>query len=264
MGFETILLDIDDRGVARLTLNRPQAHNAMSARLMQEVPAAVQRVSADKTVRAVVLTGAGESFCAGGDLKWMQEVRQLAADKRLAESRRVANILGALDSLSVPLIGRVNGPAYGGGVGLMSVCDVVVAVADACFSLSEVKLGLIPANIGPYVVKRLGEANARRVMLNAMRFDAAEAQRLGLVSRVVAADALDAAVAEEIDFILACGPEAVAATKRLIAYIDRHGPEASIDHAMAELARIWEGDESREGIAAFFDRRPPTWKKEKQ
>lgn len=264
MGFDTILLDIDDRGVARLTLNRPQAHNAMNARLMEEVPKAVQQISADKTVRAVVLTGAGDSFCAGGDLKWMQDVRDLPTEPRLAESRRVANILGALNGLSVPLVGRINGPAYGGGVGLMAVCDIVVAAAGTSFALSEVKLGLIAANIGPYVVKRLGEANARRAMLNAMRFDADEAMRLGLVSRVVPAEGLDAAVAEEVDLVLACGPEAVAATKHLIAHIDQHGTEASIDHAMAELARVWQSEESHEGVAAFFDRRPPAWKIEKK
>jgi len=261
MTFETILLETDARGVATLTLNRPEAHNAMSERLMAEVPEAVRRIAADSDIRAVILTGAGDSFCAGGDLKWMKSVLSLPIEERLAGSRRIADILGALNGLPCPLIGRINGPAYGGGVGLMSVCDIVIAARGARFGLTEVKLGLIPANIGPYVVTRMGAAKARQVMLNARLFDADEAKALGLVGRVVDADALDGAVEEEIGFVLGCGPEAVAATKNLIAHIDRNGAAASIDHAMAELARIWEGAESREGITAFLERRAPSWAK---
>ncbi len=261
MAFETILLEIDDRGVATLTLNRPEAHNAMDETLMAEVPDAVAQIEAESRVRAVVLTGAGESFCAGGDLRWMKRMLTLPVDERLAGSRKIATILGALNGLSRPVIGRINGQAYGGGVGLVSVCDIVIAAREAKFGLTEVKLGLIPANIGPYVVTRLGEANARRVMLNARLFGAEEARALGLVSQVVDAAELDAAVEREIGLILKCGPEAVAATKQLIAHIDRHGAADSIDHAMAELARIWEGAESQEGIAAFLERRAPGWVK---
>ena len=259
MTFETLRLDIDRRGVARLTLDRPEAHNAFSAAMMAEIPEAVRRIEADDAVRVAVLTGAGESFCAGGDLKWMRGVLDLPRERRVAESRRIADLLGALDRLSVPLVGRVNGQAYGGGVGLVSVCDIAIAADDARFGLTEVRLGLIPANIGPYVVKRLGEARSREVFLSGRRFDAAEALRIGLIARAVPAADLDAAVEAEVAAILACGPRAVADAKRLVFHIARHGAEASIDHAMDLLAETWAGEEAHEGIAAFLERRPPAW-----
>lgn len=259
MAFETIRLKTDDRGVATLTLARPEVHNALNAAMMDEIPEAVASLAEDKSVRAVILTGEGETFCAGGDLKWMQEQRTLEPAARVAGSRKIAVMLGALNALPKPLIGRINGPAYGGGVGMMSVCDVVIAPAGARFGLTEVKLGLIPANIGPYVVTRMGEANARQVFLNARLFDAGEARGLGLVSQVVFPEELDGAVEREIGFILKCGPEAVAATKALIAQIARDGAAASIDYAMEALAEAWERDESAEGIEAFFGKRPPEW-----
>lgn len=257
--FETIRVETDGRGVATLTLARPDVHNAMNAAMMEEIPAAAAALEADDAVRAVVLTGEGETFCAGGDLKWMQGQRALEPAARIEGSRKIAVLLGALNNLPKPLIGRINGPAYGGGVGLMSVCDIVIAPAGAKFGLTEVKLGLIPANIGPYVVTRMGEANARQVFLNARLFDAGEARGLGLVSQVVFPEELDGAVEREIGFILKCGPEAVGATKRLIAQIARDGAAGSIDYAMEALAEAWERGESAEGIDAFFAKRPPNW-----
>ena len=259
MTYRTISVETDPRGVATLTLNRPDVHNAMNAAMMDEVPEAVAALAGDKSVRAVVLTGAGETFCAGGDLKWMQEQRELEPEARVAGSRKIAVMLGALNELPKPLIGRINGPAYGGGLGMMSVCDIVIAPRAARFGLTEVKLGLIPANIGPYVVARMGEANARQVFLNARLFDAEEAHMLGLVSQLVDPAELDNAVEREIGFILKCGPDAVAATKALIAHIARHGAAGSIDFAMGALADAWERPESAEGIGAFFDKRPPAW-----
>lgn len=259
MPFETIRVQTDRRGVATVTLDRPAAHNAMSTGMMTEVPEAIAGLEEDASVRAIVLTGAGKSFCAGGDLKWMRSVLSLPTEERLENSRRIANMLGALAALSKPLIGRINGPAYGGGVGLVSVCDVAIASDAAKFGLTEVRLGLIPANIAPYVVARMGGTNAREVFFNGRIFDAEEAQRLQLVNRVVPAGDLDAAIEEEVTPVLACGPEAVAATKRLVAHIGRHGSAASIDYAMAQLAEIWKGDEAREGIMAFLEKRPPAW-----
>jgi methylglutaconyl-CoA hydratase len=259
MPYETLLIERDARGVARLTLNRPEAHNAMSLRMLDELPRAARELDGDKSVRVVVLTGAGESFCAGGDLRWMQEVRRLDRAGRIASSGKIATILGAFDRLSKPLIGRINGQAYAGGIGLVSVCDVVIAVRGARFGLTEARLGLVPANIGPYVIKRLGEAKAREVFFNAKLFDADEALRLGLVSQVVAPDALDAAVEREVGYFLKCGPEAVASSKALLHHIVRHGTDASIDYAIERLADAWEGEESGEGIAAFFEKRKPRW-----
>jgi len=259
MTYRTIDVAVDARGVARLTLNRPEAHNAFSTEMMEEIAAAAGRLDRDPAARVVVLTGAGESFCAGGDLKWMETVLDLAPEARVAASRKIADLLAALDRLSKPLIARVNGQAYGGGVGLISVADIAVAAEDARFGLTEVRLGLIPANIGPYVVKRLGEARAREVMLGGRRFGVEEALRIGLIARAVPADGLDAAVEEEIAGFLASAPQAIADTKRLVAHIARHGAEASIDHAMARLAETWAGEEAREGITAFLERRKPAW-----
>ncbi|HUI16893.1 MAG TPA: crotonase/enoyl-CoA hydratase family protein [Alphaproteobacteria bacterium] len=259
MAFETLLIDMPRPGIARLTLNRPEAHNALSGAMLDELPRALGELESDPGVRVVVLTGAGESFCAGGDLRWMEEVSKLDRAGRIAASGKIATLLAALDRLAKPLVGRINGPAYGGGVGLVAVCDVAIAARGARFGLTEVRLGLLPANIGPYVVARLGPAKAREILFNGKLFAAEEAERLGLVSRAVDAAELDAAVEREAGYFLQCGPQAVARTKALIHHIARHGPSESIDHAIAALADAWEGDESKEGIAAFFAKRKPRW-----
>jgi methylglutaconyl-CoA hydratase len=259
MAYETLTVARDARGIARLTLNRPEVHNALGGRLLDELPAAARELDVDPEVRVVVLTGAGESFCAGGDLRWMQEMSKLDRAARIAASGKIAILLGALDRLSKPLVGRINGQAYGGGVGLIAVCDVAIAARGSRFGLTEVRLGLIPANIGPYVVKKLGEAKAREVFFNGKLFDAEEALRLGLVSKVVEPAALDQAVEGEAALFLKCGPRAVAESKALIHHIVRHGAAASVDHAIERLADAWEGEESKEGIAAYFAKRKPDW-----
>ncbi|HUC60711.1 MAG TPA: crotonase/enoyl-CoA hydratase family protein [Alphaproteobacteria bacterium] len=259
MDYRSLSLETDARGVARLTLDEPATHNALSATLLEELPRAAAALAGDAAVRVVVLTGAGASFSAGGDLKWMERARGLERAGRIAESHKIAAMLAALDSLSKPLIGRINGAAYGGGVGLVAVCDVSIAARGARFGLTETRLGLIPANIGPYVVTRLGPARAREVMLNAKIFDADEAARIGLVSRTVDAAELDREVEREVGHFLACAPHAVAAAKALVRHIARHGAAESIDHAIERLADAWEDEESREGIAAFFEKRKPRW-----
>ena len=174
--FQTLLLDVDAQGVARLTLNRPDTHNALNATLIAELKQAADWLAGEKGLRAVVLTGVGATFCAGGDLGWMQQNMKKTREQRVAESFELALMLRALNELPMPLIGRINGPAYGGGVGMISVCDVSIAVDAGVYCLTEVRLGLIPANISPYVVARMGEANARRTFLTAKRMTAAEAR----------------------------------------------------------------------------------------
>ena len=259
MAYETLAIERHRGGIARLTLNRPEVHNALSGRMLEELPQAVRELESEPGVRVVVLTGAGESFCAGADLRWMQDVSKLDRAGRIAASGGVAAVLTALDRLSKPLVGRINGQAYGGGVGLIAVCDIAIAARGARFGLSEVRLGLIPANIGPYVMKRLGEARTREIFFNGKLFDAEEAERLGLVSRTVDAAELDGAVEREAGYFLKCGPRAVARAKALVHHIARHGPSESIEYAIASLADAWEGEESREGIAAFFEKRKPSW-----
>ena len=256
---ETIRVDRDGRGVARLTLARAEKHNALSAAMIGEITAAAGALGADPGVRVVVLAAEGASFCAGGDLGWMQA--QMAADgpTRAAEARRLAEMLRALNDLPKPLIGRLQGNAFGGGVGLAAVCDVAVGVDRLKMGLTETRLGLIPATIGPYVVARMGEAIARRVFFSARLFGAEEAVRLGLLAAAVPEAALDAAVEAEVAPYLSCAPGAVAEAKALVRRLGARIDDAVIDDSVAALVRVWEGGEAAEGIAAFFAKRRPGW-----
>lgn len=261
MGFSTIGLDTDARGVARLTLDRPAKRNAMSGEMIAELKQAAERLDADSAVRVVVLAGAGPVFCAGGDLDWMRGM--FAADRaaRIAGARELAEMLAGLNALGKPLIGRVHGAALGGAVGLMSVCDVVVAEAGCRVGLTETRLGLLPATVGPYVVARMGEGRARRVFFSGRVFDATEARELGLAARVVEADDLDPAIEEEIAPYLSTAPGAVAAAKRLVRRLGARLDAAVIAETSEALADAWESPEAQAGIAAFLEKRPPPWQR---
>ncbi len=258
---DTLSLETDARGVATLTLNRPDKHNAMSGDMIADLTDAAAKLGADPAIRVVVLTGAGKSFCAGGDLNWMRA--QMAADDatRAAGARKLANMLNALNTLPKPLIGRLNGNAFGGGVGLASICDVAIATDTAKFGLTETRLGLIPATIGPYVMARMGEANARRVFMSSRVFDAPEAQSLGIIARAVPADELDTATEAEITPYLSCAPSAVAAAKALTRRLGPPIDAAIIETSVQALITQWKSPQATEGIAAFFDKRPPDWAK---
>ncbi|MBM7067770.1 crotonase/enoyl-CoA hydratase family protein [Actibacterium sp. 188UL27-1] len=252
-------VSVDGRGVALVVLSRAEKHNAMSAEMIAELHQLADRLAADSAVRVVVLTGAGRSFCAGGDLGWMQA--QMAADAatRAEGARALAAMLGEWNELPKPVVGRVQGNAFGGGIGLMAVCDVVVAVEGAKFALTETRLGLIPATIGPYVLARMGEGRARRVFMSGRVFGALEAQRLDLVAQVVATDGLDAAVEAEVVPYLACAPGAVAAAKALARRLGPVIDADAIDESIDALVACWEGDEAPEGVGAFFDKRKACW-----
>ncbi|MBY6054831.1 crotonase/enoyl-CoA hydratase family protein [Leisingera daeponensis] len=257
--FETITLDTDARGVCTLTLNRAEKHNAMSGQMLQELTLAAKRLAEDETVRVVVLTGAGKSFCAGGDLAWMRAQMDADADSRAREARVLAEMLMALNTLPKPLIGAVQGNAFGGGVGMASVCDVAIGADHLKMGLTETKLGLIPATIGPYVIARMGEAKARRVFMSARLFGAREAVELGLLARAVPADRLAEAVEAEVAPYLNCAPGAVAAAKKLARDLGPRLDDSVIDHTIKALVERWEGPEAGEGIAAFFEKRKPVW-----
>lgn len=257
--FETITLDTDGRGVATLTLNRPEKHNAMSAQMLTDLTAAAHQLDRDKNVRVVVLTGAGKTFCAGGDLGWMRD--QMAADPetRFVEARKLAEMLQAINSLSKPVIGALQGNAFGGGVGMASVCDIAIGVDSLKMGLTETRLGLIPATIGPYVIARMGEARARRVFMSARLFGAAEAVELGLLARTVPAGDLSAAVEAEVTPYLFCAPGAVASAKQLVRDLGPRVDDEVIDRTIRALVERWETDEAKEGISAFFGKRKPAW-----
>lgn len=259
MNFETIRVTTDESALATLTLARPEKHNAMSGQMIVEIAAAAELLAGDDTVRTVVLTGEGDSFCAGGDLSWMRAQAATARPERIAEARKLAMALRALNELPKPLIGRINGQAFGGGLGLISVCDVAVAVDTARFSFSEVKLGLVPATISPYVLSRMGEGYARRVFMSGKLFDANEARDLGLISKVVPSSGLDEAIEAEVRPYRAASPQAVAAAKGLARRLGPIIDDAVIDQTISLLANVWETTDAAEGIAAFFDRRKPRW-----
>lgn len=261
MNFETIKIETDARGAARLILSRPDKHNALSGQMIEEVTQAAGVLAADPSIRVVVLEGAGKSFCAGGDLGWMQTQVNADGTTRAAQARKLADMLGALNGLPKPLIGRVHGNAFGGGVGLCCVCDIVFAADTAKFGLTETKLGLTPATIGPYVLARMGEGAARQVFMSSRLFDAQSAQRLGVVSQVVAPDGLEAAVEGEIDAYLKCAPGAVAEAKALALSLGRTPDAATVDASINALVTRWESNEAAAGIAAFFEKTPPAWAK---
>ncbi|MCC1492293.1 crotonase/enoyl-CoA hydratase family protein [Cognatishimia sp. F0-27] len=249
----------DDRGVATIWLARAEKHNALSAPMLSALEAEARTLGRDEAVRVVVLAAEGKSFCAGGDLAWMREQFDMDPETRRRESARIATALGALYALPQPLIGRVQGNAFGGGVGLACVCDVTIGADTIRMGLTETRLGLIPANIGPYVLARMGAVRAREVFMNARLFGAQEAVRLGLLTRAVPSDALDAAVEAEVAPYLACAPGAVRDAKALLMDLAGRVDPSAVDHAIDALAARWESDEARAGIAAFFDKRPPPW-----
>lgn len=256
---QTIRITQDARGVATMTLARPDKHNALSRRMMDELTEAAATLGADPGVRVVVLAAEGASFCAGGDLGWMREQMQADAETRREGARALAGMLSALNLLPKPVIARVQGNAFGGGVGMMAVSDIVIAADSARFGLTEVRLGLIPATIGPYVLARMGEPAARRVFFSARLFDAAEAQSLNLASRVVSPDMLDAAIEAEIAPFLQAAPGAIAAAKAQCRALGPRIDAAVIEDSIERLVAVWQGSEAPEGIAAFFDRRKPSW-----
>lgn len=257
--FETITTQTDARGVATLTLNRPDKHNAMSAQMLDELTHAARALGEDTKVRVVVLAAAGKTFCAGGDLAWMKAQRDMDAATRSAEARKLADMLFTLNTLPKPLIGAVQGNALGGGIGMACVCDVVVGVDTAKFGFTETRLGIIPATIGPYVIARMGEGRARRVFMSARIFGAAEAVDLGILSRKVSQDDLPAAIDAEVTPYLACAPGAVAAAKQLARDLGPRIDPQVIEHTVSCLAQRWETEEAAEGIGAFFDKRTPAW-----
>ena len=251
-----VRIETDARGVATLWLARAEKRNALDRATIDALATAAAALGADPVVRVVILAGEGAAFCAGGDLDWMRAQMDASAEERAEGARALAGMLGALDALPVPLIGRVHGDAFGGGVGLACVCDVAVAAPGARFGLTETRLGLIPATIGPYVVARLGPL-ARRVFMAPRLMDAREAAALGIVARV--AEDLDAAVEAEVHPYLQAAPGAVAAAKALARRLAGAPGEAEVEASVAALVARWETEEARAGIAAFFERRPPPW-----
>ena len=245
-----------DGPVVTLTLDRPDRRNALDPTLLTSLAEALDDLSGDDAVRVVVLTGAGSAFSAGADLDWMRASRTLSSDDNRAEAAAMAEAFDTVDRCPKAVIARVNGPAIGGGAGLVACADVAVAVEGTRFAFAEVRLGLLPATIAPYVVRAIGPGHARELFTSGRPFEAEEARSLGLVHRVVTADALDAAVAISVSNFLTCAPGAVAANKRLVRDLTASLALTDLPDRIAE-ARA--GSEGQEGLAAFVEKREPTW-----
>jgi len=247
-------------GVARVALNRVAVHNAFDDALIGELTQCMRTLDTDRNVRVVVLQGNGASFCAGADLSWMRRMSQYDYHENLADANALAAMLAAIANVAKPVLARVHGAAFGGGVGLIACCDIAVGTPRATFALSEARLGLIPSTIGPYVVRAIGTRAAQRYFLSGERFDAAEALRIGLLHEVAADDALDARIDAIVDALLRAGPAAQAAAKDLLRAISG-GPidAAMIADTARRIADVRASAEAREGLAAFLDKRAPAW-----
>ena len=262
----TASLDIAiERAVARVALNRPQVHNAFDDVLVAELTQTLDRLDRDSSVRCVVLTGNGSTFSAGADLNWMRGMARANEAENRADSERLAALMRTLNTLSKPTLARVNGSAYGGGVGLAACCDIAISTDAAKFGLTEVKLGLVPAVISPYVTAAIGARQARRLFVTGEIFDAACAQRIGLLHEIVTPDKLDEQVDRVLHWLAKGGPHAQREAKRLAlelgGALDRDSGRTDIKNA-ALIARLRVSPEGQEGLAAFLDKRPPAWAKE--
>jgi methylglutaconyl-CoA hydratase len=247
----------DPRDVAWLTLDRPDVNNAFNAELIAELAEAATRLQA-RPPRAVVLAGNGRSFSAGADLEWMRSMRDRSREDNLADARTTSGMFSALDALPCPVVGRVQGHALGGGVGLVAVCDVVVADRATVFGFTEVRLGIAPAAISPFIVRKIGQSHARALFVTGERFDAATAQRIGLVHKVVDGEDLDGAIDAVVADVLASGPAAVTVAKSLPEIASAPLDEAT-ETTAAIIAELRTSDEGQEGMAAFLEKRPPRW-----
>jgi methylglutaconyl-CoA hydratase len=260
---DQLVLQQIDAGVGWLTLNRPEVHNAFDDALIAQLTAALLSLEADRRVRVVVLSAAGKSFSAGADLAWMQRMAGYSEAENLEDARALAGLMSTLDRLAKPTLALVQGAAFGGGVGLVACCDIAIASEAASFSLSEVKLGLIPAVISPYIVAAIGPGAARRFILTAERFSAQQALQLGLIHEVVPADRLEETAEQILDHLAQGGPRAQAEAKDLVLSlagrpIDRGLVEETAQH----IAQIRVGEEAREGLAAFLEKRKAEWQPE--
>jgi methylglutaconyl-CoA hydratase len=256
MAYKTLQVEERD-GVVTVALNRPEVHNAFNDELIAEAVELFDALAPSSSARAVVLRGSGANFCAGADLNWMSRMVSYTRDENVRDSAKLARMYAAIDECPLPVVGRIQGAAIGGGVGLVAVCDVAICATNSKFGLSEVKLGILPAVISPYVIAKIGETQARALFLTGERFDAERAQRIGLVHRV--AEDLDAAVDETLAQLRTSGPEAVRECKKLIRFVASHGLEDAVPYTIEAIAERRVSEEGQGGMAAFLKKEKPPW-----
>jgi len=256
--YKTIICEVKER-IARIVLNRPEVHNAFNVAMIKELIEVFNLIKDGESVRIVILTGKGKSFCAGADLNWMREVINYSFKQNLEESLQIAELHKNIYTLPLPVIAMVNGTAIGGGTGFLSACDIAIASEEAKFGLSEVKLGLVPAAISPYVVRKIGESKARYYFLTGERISAEKAREIGLINEVVPRDELEEKVDEISRLLLSSGPQAVANCKELIFNVARMRIEEAAEYTARMIADLRVSKEGQEGMAAFLEKRKPKW-----
>ncbi len=260
MDFSTLKFD-KKADTSCIIFNRPEIHNAFNSTLITEMSEAFYAVSKDKTIRAVVLTGAGKSFCAGADLNWMKAVKEQGYETNLNEANSLADLFYQIYTCPLPVIGKINGAAIGGGTGFVALCDIAIAAKSAVFSFSEVKIGLVPACVSPYVIKKMGEGRARELFISGERMNADRALEVGLVNKVVDDDKLDDEVDKLLEMIISSGPCAVAMAKKLIGEVSSMGPDEFKSYTAEMIARLRVSEEGQEGMDSFLNKRKPRWAK---
>lgn len=261
MNYKTVIVNIDGP-IARLILNRPEVHNAFNAEMIKELNLALREIKNRSDIRILILTGEGKSFCAGADLNWMREIIHYSFEENLQESKELAELMFQLDQLPLPTIARINGATIGGGNGFHAACDIAIASEDAVFSLSEVKIGLIPAVISPYVIRRIGLSRARQYFLTGERISAKKAEEIGLIHKSVPAAALDDEVAEVVKLLLTSGPEAIRRSKELLQKVPLMSIEEAKEYTAKVIAELRISPEGQEGMAAFLEKKKPHWAQE--
>jgi len=259
VAYKTLLVD-ESGGVVFVTLNRPEAHNAFNDELIAEAIDLFGSVGTNASARAIVLRSGGPNFCAGADLNWMSRMVSYTRDENIRDSSQLAKMFAIMNECPLPIIGRIQGAAIGGGVGLVAVCDLAIATRESKFGLSEVKLGILPAVISPYVIAKIGESHARALFMTGERFDAERALRIGLVHRLVDdADSLDAAVNDALSQLMSSGPQAVRACKKLIAYVATHPQEDAVPYTIEAIAERRISEEGQQGMQAFLEKKKAPW-----
>ena len=259
MTYETLLV-AEENGVLSVTFNRPDVHNAFNDTLIGEAIDVFSDLGRWPSARAVVLRSPGENFCAGADLNWMSRMVSYSREENIRDSSRLAKMFALINESPLPVIGRIQGAAIGGGVGLVAVCDIAVATSHSKFGLSEVKLGILPAVISPYVIAKIGESHARALFLTGERFDASRAVSIGLVHRIAAdAEELDRLVDEAVSALKTSGPEAVLECKKLIRFVAASAPDESVPYTIEAIAQRRVSEEGQQGMTAFLEKKKAPW-----
>jgi methylglutaconyl-CoA hydratase len=258
MKYETIEIK-KEKNITKIFLNRPEVHNAMNENLMKELTTCFKELSKDESTRIIILTGRGKSFCAGADLNWMKSMAKYSKDENIKDSRLLLNLYEAIYNCPKPVIGRVNGHAFGGGIGLFAVCDIIIAIPECKFAFSEVKLGIIPAVISTYIVRKIGLSNMKRLFITGERFNSEYAKELGLIDYIVPQEKLDEKIKNYVELLQSSGPNAIVEVKKLIDSCEKMNREKYKEYTVEKISELRVSQEGQEGIKAFLEKRKSNW-----